>query len=325
MLYLWAGFLALIIVLLALDLGVFHRKSHEIGLREAIGWSAFWISLGLSFVLPIYFIYESNLFGIASASHAGAVASKGSEAVVLYLTGYVLEKSLSIDNIFVMAIIFQHFAIKPIRQHRVLYWGILGAIIMRAIMVFGGAWLFSRFDWLFYPFGAYLVFTGVRMVVTKESEGGAEDSRVIRLVRWVLPVSTEDHGEHFTARVDGRFVFTTLFLVLVTIELMDVVFAVDSVPAVLAITTDPFIVLTSNIFAILGLRSLYFVLASMIQKFRYLQYSLSAILVLIGAKMILHTVLHIPTLLSLVLILAAMAAGIAASILTMKRETPTAN
>jgi len=313
MIYLWIGFVALIMALLAVDLGVFHRHVHAIKLREAIGWTALWIGVGLSFAIVVYFVYENHWFGAHIAEGEEVTPLEGGEAVMLYLTGYVLEKSLSIDNIFVMAIIFRHFAVAPIFQHRVLYWGILGAIITRGIMILGGAYLFQRFDWLFYPFGAYLVITGLRLLRPEEGAKDPEQGRIVRLLRRYLPVASGQHEQRFFARENGHIKVTLLFIVLLTIELTDVVFAVDSVPAVLAITTNSFVVMTSNIFAILGLRSLYFVLASMMQQFRYLQYSLAAILALIGTKMMLFKVLHVATVYSLLFILLALAAGICAS------------
>ncbi|MBN2359174.1 MAG: TerC family protein [Deltaproteobacteria bacterium] len=318
MIWLWIGFVALICLLLAIDLGVFHRHLHAIKLREAIGWTVLWIGVGLAFTIAIYFIYEHHWFGAHVAEGEGALL-EGGEAVMLYLTGYVLEKSLSIDNIFVMAVIFRHFAVAPVYQHRVLYWGILGAIVTRGIMILGGAYLFQRFDWLFYPFGAYLVITGLRLLRPDGGEKDPEKSRIVQWLRRFLPVAGGQHEQRFFVREDGRRKVTLLFVVLLTIELTDVVFAVDSVPAVLAITTNSFIVMTSNVFAILGLRSLYFVLASMIQQFRHLQYSLAAILALIGVKMLLHTVLKIPTVYSLLFVLLALTAGIVASFI--RRES----
>jgi len=315
MLWIWSGFGVLVIALLALDLGVFHRKAHEIGVREAIGWTALWIAVGLLFSVAIYFIYEKELFGIALPQEdlEGLVTGKGAKAVSLYLTGYLLEKSLSIDNIFVMAVVFTRFGIPRLSQHRVLYWGILGAVVMRAAMIFGGVWLLSRFEWLFYVFGAYLVFAGVKMLVSHSDDGDLADKWYIRWLQKVLPVATECEENRFFTRRNGKRMVTTLFLVLLVIELADVVFAVDSVPAVLSLTTDPFIVLTSNVFAILGLRSLYFVLAAMMARFAYLNHSLSAILVFIGAKMALHHFYKIPTLVSLAVILGLFLAGVAFS------------
>jgi len=296
---LWLIFGAVVLVLLALDLGVFHRKNREVSTREALIWTGVWITVGLSFSVAIYFVYENNWFGATIPDDPEHVLSDGARAMLMYLTGYVLEKSLSIDNIFVIAMVFEAFNIEQRYQHRVLYWGILGAIVMRAGMVIGGAWLLTRFTWLFYPFGAYLVFTGVRMLFHKKDDKAPHDRRLVTWVRHWIPVAEGDHHGHFLVRRDGHRMLSILFLVLVVVELTDVVFAVDSVPAILAITTDPFLVLTSNIFAILGLRSLYFVLANMMARFKYLSYSLALILVLIGSKMVLHHVWKVPTLLSL--------------------------
>lgn len=315
MMILWAAFTALIIGLLALDLGVFHRRAHRIDVKEAAGWTVMWIAIGLAFSAAVYFIYENHWFG----SGLGKRETTGLGALSLYITGYFLEKSLSVDNIFVIALICRHFQIKSEFQHRVLYYGILGAIISRALMIFGGVVLLERFDWLFYVFGGYLVVVGVKMLLPDHGEVNPENSWYVKGLRKVLPLSTADHGKRFFVRINGKLYITTMFLVLVVVELTDVVFAVDSVPAVLAISTDPFIVLTSNIFAILGLRSLYFVLVGMMDKFRYLKYSLAVILSFIGLKMITMKWIHIPTLLSLGVILAALVVGIIGSWLMARR------
>lgn len=320
MIWAWIGFSILVLTLLAVDLGVLNRKAHRIGLREAAGWTTVWIVLGLAFTIFVYFLYERRWFGIVPATTGYGIATNGAEAAMLYLTGYLLEKSLSMDNLFVMALIFRSFGVRAEYQHRVLYWGILGAIVTRSAMVFGGVWLFLKFSWLFYVFGAYLVYAGIRILKQDEQEEVSGDSRLVRALRRVLPIATGDHGANFVTRQNGRFAFTVLFLVVVVIELTDVVFAVDSVPAVLAITSDSFIVLTSNIFAILGLRSLYFVLAEMIQRFAYLNYALSAILVFIGAKMLLHSLIQIPTGLSLAFIALLFIVGVVASVRKV-RET----
>jgi tellurite resistance protein TerC len=320
---LWLIFGAIVLVLLALDLGVFHREDHVVTTREALAWTGVWITVGVSFSIAVYFIYENNWFGAAVPEDPAQVVTGGGQAVLMYLTGYVLEKSLSIDNIFVIAMVFDAFGVEQRYQHRVLYWGILGAIFMRAGMVIGGAWLLTRFTWLFYPFGAYLVFTGVRMLFHKKDDKAPHDRRLVTWVRHWIPVAEGDHEGHFFVRRDGRRMVSILFLVLVVVELTDVVFAVDSVPAILAITTDPFLVLTSNIFAILGLRSLYFVLANMMARFRYLSYSLALILVLIGGKMALHHVWKVPTLLSLGGILMLLALGIGLSLARTRQPRAT--
>jgi tellurite resistance protein TerC len=319
----WVWLIAAVAVvsLLALDLGVFNRRAHRASLKEAAGMTAVWVGFGLAFAVLVYFIYEKHWFGVGVARGIPGEVTGGVRAVTLYVTGYLLEESLSIDNLFVFAMIFASFRVLPEHQHRVLFWGILGAIVTRTGMIFGGVWLLSRFDWLFYVFGGYLVITGVKMLVPKKEEADRApgDNWLVRQVSRVLPVAPEFSGARFLVRFEGRRMFTKLFLVLIVVELTDVLFALDSVPAVLAITTDPFIVLTSNIFAILGLRSLYFVIAGAMDKFTYLSLSLSGILVFIGVKMVAHDVLHIPTLLSLGVILVFVAAGIVASHLKSKR------
>jgi tellurite resistance protein TerC len=319
MIWLWLGFTAVVIALLAIDLGVFNRRPHAIGVREAAGWSVLWIAVGLAFSGVIWLVYEHHLFGAAVGPDAAHVVGGGGQAVLQYLTGYVLEKSLSVDNLFVMAVLFGTFRVRPRYQHRVLFLGILGAIVTRGAMVFGGVWLVTRFEWLFYVFGVYLAYAGVRMLLPLK-EADLESRWYVRGLRRILPVSRQDHGQRFLVREDGQVKVTMLLIALVAIELTDVVFAVDSVPAVLAISTDPFIVLTSNIFAILGLRSLYFLLAHMIARFERLKYSLAAILVVIGVKMLLHEQLKLPTIASLGIILGLLAAGIASSLLGSKRD-----
>lgn len=307
--WLWIAFFILIAVLLALDLFVFHRDAHEISLREAGGWTILWIACGLAFGGVVYGIYEHHWFGITPNDHT----VDGSQALFEYLTAYILEKSLSVDNIFVIAMLFSTFRVPQVYQHRVLFWGILGAIAARAVIIASGLWLISHFTWMFYVFGAFLVFTGVRMLRASEDEGG-EAGRVIELARRYLPVAKEPHGNRFFARENGRLVVTYLALALIAIEVTDLVFAVDSVPAVLSVSTEPFVVVTSNVFAILGLRSLYFVLADMLQRFHYLQHALAILLIIIGVKMGLHDVFKIPSVLALVLVLVVVGAGILLSI-----------
>jgi tellurite resistance protein TerC len=320
---LYVGFCALIFALLALDLGVFHRKLHTIGVREALGWSAFWISLGVAFSGLIYLGYEQQWFGLGTAVDTMAqptvmadgtlVYNDGGSAVLKYLTGYVVEKSLSVDNIFVIAMIFSAFAVPAMYQHRVLFWGILGALVMRGAMIALGTALIVRFSWIIYVFGGFLVITGIRMLLAKEDEAKMDDNIFVRAIRRIIPITAHYHGAHFFVRAGssasheppvpgapvendrmiagaraGALMATPLFLTLVLVELTDVVFAVDSIPAIFAITTDPFLVFTSNVFAILGLRSLYFALAGMMDRFRYLKVALSFVLVIVGVKMMTH-------------------------------------
>ncbi len=280
---LWAGFIGFVIVMLALDLGVFHRKSHVVGFREALGWSAVWITLALVF-------------------NAGVWWQFGTKPGIEFLTGYLIEKSLSIDNIFVFVVIFSTLGIPALYQHRVLFWGILSALILRAVMIFAGAAMLERFHWLIYVFGAFLILTGIKLFRQRGQEQNLEDSAALRWARKLVPSTERFDGERFFTRENGKRVATPLFLALILVEFTDVVFAIDSIPAIFAITRDPFIVFTSNIFAILGLRSLFFVLADMVARFAYLKVGLAAVLVFVGAKMSLVDVYKVPPLVSLVVI-----------------------
>jgi tellurite resistance protein TerC len=321
MAWLWLGFAVLVVILLVLDLGVFHRHAHEITLREASIWTVVWISMGLAFTGVVYVIYEWHWFGAEVGGHAGGSAG---QAALLYVTGYVLEKSLSVDNIFVISVIFRSFRVESRFRHRVLFWGIIGAIVLRAAMILGGAWLVQRFSWVFYLFGAYLAYTGYKLFRDKGTEVDPETSQFIRLARRFLPVARQDHGPHLTAMENGRVVVTRLGLVLIAVEGTDVIFALDSIPAILAITTDSFIVFTSNIFAILGLRSLYFILEGMMGRFRHLQVALAFVLIFIGAKMLLHDLFVVPNLLSLGIILGAVTIGVLVSLLSDRDDAKSA-
>lgn len=319
--WVYAGFIAMVIVLLALDLLVFHRHAHAVRMKEAIGWSIFWISLALLFTVAIYFIYETHWmgFGLSVAQHEGGIrAVEGFEAARLYLTGYLIEESLSMDNLFVMAVIFGYFAIPAEFQHRVLFWGILTAVVLRGVMIGVGAALIHQFDWIIYVFGAFLIYTAIKMAFSKDEQVDPEHNPAVRLVRKLFPVTPTFDGQKFFTRNSpthpGVLAATPLLLALVMVETADVIFAVDSIPAIFGITLDPFIVFTSNIFAILGLRSLYFCLAALIDRFRYLKWSLVVILAFVGGKMLLaHTPLHIDATWSLVVVLAVLALGVVAS------------
>jgi len=266
-LWAWTGFLLFVILMLALDLGVFNRKIHTPSFKEAAIWSSVWIALALVFN-AIVWKYMGSFKGIE------------------WFTGYVLEKSLSVDNLFVFVMVFQTFAVDIKNQHRVLYWGILGALIFRAIMILGGTALLNRFEWMMYVFGAFLIWTGMKMFFVKEAEdSNPSDGIVVRIFRKVVPFDPDGGHEHFFSKKNGRWFATPMLLVLLVIEVTDLVFAVDSIPAILAITRDPFVVFTSNIFAILGLRSLYFLLAKMMDRFRYLKIGLAVILTFVGLKM----------------------------------------
>jgi len=312
MVWLWLAFIGFVLLLLALDLGVFHRKAHVVTVREALGWSVVWATLGLTFAVFIYYGYENQWMGLGrSIDAADGLINDGATATVKYLTGYVVEKSLSVDNIFVIAMIFGFFAVPPIYQHRVLFWGILGALVMRGAMIVVGAKLVAEFHWVLYIFGGFLILTAIKMLVLKTEHGDPNLNLVVRLTRRFFPVTARFHGEHFVVwagapasyesefpgaaampdeAVDrakpGTLMLTPLALALIMVEFTDLIFAVDSIPAIFSITADPFLVFTSNVFAILGLRSLYFALAGLMDKFRYLKASLALILMLVGVKIL---------------------------------------
>jgi tellurite resistance protein TerC len=360
MLWLYVAFVALIMGLLALDLGVLNRRPHVIRVREALFWSAMWIGLGLLFSLAVYAGYHNQWFGLGTGADQMstpwigpdgiAVYNDGGSALVKYLTGFVVEKSLAVDNIFVIAIIFSSFAVPPMYQHRVLFWGVIGALVMRGVMIAVGAALVSRFSWVLYLFGGFLILTGIKLLLVREGEPDPAGHPVVRWTRRLLPITERYHGAHFLVRAGssasreavtpgavaepdrvvsaartGALLATPLLLALIMIELADVVFAVDSIPAIFAITTDPFLVFTSNVFAILGLRSLYFALAGIIGLFRYLKPALALVLVVIGGKMLAHGWLvawlgdHF-NLVMLAVVLAILATGVVASMLTRTKE-----
>ena len=291
---LWSVFALVVTVSLALDLFVFHRQAHEVGFREALGWTVFWVVLSLVFNLWIYF-------------------ESGSGPGLEFLTGYVIEKALSVDNIFVFLVIFEYFAVPARYQHRVLYWGVLGAVVLRGVFVALGAALLARFHWVIYVFGVFLVYTGVRLMVRREAEVHPERNPVVRLARRYLPMTGEYHGQRFFVVEAGRRVATPLLLVLLVVEATDVVFAVDSIPAIFAVTRDPFLVFTSNIFAILGLRALYFVLADLMDRFVYLGVGLGLVLSFVGVKMLISHWIEIPVEWSLAVVLTVLVASMAVS------------
>ncbi len=299
-LWLWAGFNLFVLGMLAVDLGIFHRQAHAVSMREAGIWSAVWIALALVFNLGVWKFL-------------------GPQPGVEFLTGYLIEKSLSIDNIFVIALLFAYFKVPGEYQHRVLFWGILGALVMRAAFILAGAALLERFHWIIYLFGGFLVLTGIKMAFAPEHGVEPERNPVVRLVRRLMPVTSDFRGASFFVREGGRRAATPLFLVLVMVEFTDLVFAVDSIPAIFAVTRDPFLVYTSNVFAILGLRSLYFLLAGVMHKFEYLKLGLAAILVFVGAKMALVDWVKVPTVLSLGVIAAILALAVAASLFKARR------
>jgi tellurite resistance protein TerC len=297
---LWVVFNVFVLGVLALDLGVFHRKAHVIKIREALLWSAFWITLALLFNSGIYFW-------------------RGSETALEFLTGYLIEKSLSVDNIFVFLLIFSYFGVPPLYQHKVLFWGILGALIMRAVFIAAGITLIEKFHWTIYIFGAFLILIGVKMALQKERKIRPERNPLLRLFRRWVPV-TEDYAEgRFLVKRAGRTLATPLFVVLIVVETTDIIFAVDSIPAILAITLDPFIVYTSNVFAILGLRALYFALAGIMELFHHLHYGLSAVLVFVGIKMLVADLYKIPVSIALSVVAGILLISVISSIFDRKR------
>jgi len=293
----WIAFNAFVLVMLALDLGVFHKKSHVVTLKESLAWTTVWLSLAMIF-------------------NAGIWHFSGSEKALEFFTGYVIEKSLSVDNVFVIALLFSYFAVAREYQHKVLFWGILGALVMRAGMIGIGTVLITKFAWIIYIFGGFLILTGLKMIFKKEEEIHPEANPVVRWFKRVYPVTKEYRGDSFFVQEKGIRLATPLFVVLICVEVTDLIFAVDSIPAIFAVTKDPFIVYTSNVFAILGLRSLYFALEGMMHKFHYLKIGLGIILTFVGIKMLLaHTAYKIDTLFSLVIVAGILAASIVISLL----------
>ena len=318
MIWIWVGFVVLVLAMLAFDLGILNRKAHVIHVREALAWTALWVALALVFNVLVYYLYEYHWLGIGlEIGHELG----GRTAALQFFTGYLVEKSLSLDNIFVIALIFTYFSVPLMYQHRVLFWGILGALVMRGIMIAAGTVLIHRFDWIAYVFGGLLIATAVKMLVARHDNLQPDRNPLVRLARRFYPVTPGFEGPRFFARLGGRRAITPLFLVLLVVETSDVLFAVDSIPAIFAVTRDPFLVFTSNVFAILGLRSLYFALAAVLDKFRYLKMSLVFVLAYVGVKMILAHHHPIPTWVSLAVITGILLVGILASIVGAKRDT----
>lgn len=310
----WISFLVAILLFLALDLGVFNKTPHIISTKEASKWTAIWVTLSFLFSGIIYWLYSNDYISNPDGLKPAAASLK-------YITGYLIELSLSVDNIFVIAIIFSAFRIPKKFQHRVLFWGILGAIIFRGLMIYFGVLLIHKFIWATYVFGAFLIFTAAKMLFTKEEEKfEPKKSFVYRILRKIIPVTTHINDEHFFIKRRHITAATPLFVALIVIEVMDVIFALDSVPAILAITSDPFLVFSSNIFAILGLRSMYFFLANMLEKFAHLEYSLIAILSFVGLKMLLHDFVEIAEWFSLAFIALSLFIGIIISLQLSKQE-----
>ncbi|HHU6887179.1 TerC family protein [Klebsiella pneumoniae] len=286
---LWGGFAVVVAIMLAIDLLLQGRRgSHSMTMKQAAGWSILWVTLSL--------LFNAAFWWYLVQTQGRAVADPQALA---FLTGYLIEKALAVDNVFVWLMLFSYFAVPPVLQRRVLVYGVLGAIVLRTIMIFAGSWLISQFDWLLYVFGAFLLFTGVKMALAKEDESGIGDKPLVRWIRSHLRMTDKIESERFFTRKNGVLFATPLLLVLILVELSDVIFAVDSIPAIFAVTTDPFIVLTSNLFAILGLRAMYFLLAGVAERFLMLKYGLSVILVFIGVKMLIVDFYHIPVAISL--------------------------
>lgn len=300
-LWLWIGFNAFILIMLALDLGVFHRKAHVVTIKESLTWTGIWVAMALIF-------------------NAGIFHYMGSDKALEFFTGYVIEKSLSVDNVFVIALLFSYFAVPTLYQHKVLFWGILGALVMRAVMIALGAKLINEFAWIIYIFGAFLILTGIKMIVKREEEIHPERNPVVRLFKRFMPVTSDYRADRFFVREKGILMATPLFVVLLLVEFTDLIFAVDSIPAIFAVTKDPFIVYTSNVFAILGLRSLYFALSGVLDKFHYLKVGLGVVLSFVGVKMLLaHSPWKIDTLVSLGVIVVVLAASVVASLVWPKK------
>jgi tellurite resistance protein TerC len=297
----WVGFVAAVLMFLALDLGVFHRHAHVVRFKEALSWTIVWFTLAMGFA-------------------ASLLSWRGKEEAVEFVTGYIIELSLSMDNVFVIALIFAYFRVPLQYQHRVLFWGILGALVMRGVMIWLGTELINRVHWTLYIFGAFLVLTGIKMLFSDDEGVHPEKNPVIRAARKLFPVTPDFDGQKFVVWLDGRVALTPLALVLMMVETTDLIFAVDSIPAIFAVTTKPFIVFTSNVFAILGLRSLYFVLAGAIGYFRFLKVGLSIVLVYIGAKMLVVPWWRVPTTLSLALVAGIITISILASVVLARRQ-----
>lgn len=321
MTWFWIGFFAFVAIALTLDLGVFSRENKDPTFKSAFRKTLVWVALGVGFSGVVYLIYENNWL---DANQSGLT---GEDAAITYLSAYLLEEALSVDNIFVISLIFRSFRIPGKYQHRVLFWGIIGAVVFRVAMLGGGVWLTKKFDFVFYFFGAYLIYSGLGLLRKEdEDEDHLEKSTAVRLLRRFVRIVDGDHGGKFMVRDNhGRRALTVLAVTLVVVELTDVVFALDSIPAVLAVSQESFVIITSNIMAILGLRSLYFMLAGAMAQFDYLKYALAGLLVFIGAKMIGHGHVHIPNAVSLAIIAGFISAGVIASIIVSRRATARAS
>lgn len=305
-------FFTAVLLMVAVDMFSLRKNgSHKVGIKEALAWSGLWVAVSCLFAGWLYIELAGNpVYGAAVAK----------EKVLEFFTGYILEKSLAVDNIFVFLMIFGYFKVAPKYQHRVLLYGVLGALVLRAIMIFIGAALVRQFEWILYLFGAFLLYTGIRMMKSEEGEEDLSGNRLLGVVKKIIPVGSEFHGDKFFTIENGKKIATPLFLVLIMIELSDVIFAVDSIPAVFAVTTDPFIVLTSNIFAVLGLRAMYFLLADVAERFVFLKYGLAFVLSFIGLKMLMMHWVHIPISISLSVVFGALGASILTSLIYTKKQ-----
>lgn len=297
----WAGFIAFILGLLLLDLGVFHKKSHTVGFKESIVWSCIWIALAFAFSGVIY-------------------AWHGQEDFYLFLTGYVIEKSLSVDNLFVFLLIFSYFKIPNQYQHKVLFYGILGALVMRALFIWAGIAIIEKFSWVMYVFGGFLVFSGIKMLIPQSEDPDLSNSVVIKWAKKLFPTTEDFHGDKFFVKMNGKKFVTPLFIALIFVEVSDLVFAVDSIPAIIGITSDPFLVFSSNVFAILGLRSLYFALKGFADMFEYLKYGLAVILMFIGVKMLIAKWYHMPIAVTMSVIFGLLGVSVVASLIANKKK-----
>lgn len=303
-LWAWVGFNVFVLAMLALDLGVFHKKAHVVTFKESMAWTGVWVTLALIF-------------------NAGVAHFMGPQKGLEFFTGYVIEKSLSVDNVFVFALLFSYFSVPPLYQHKVLFWGIIGALVMRAAMILLGAALIERFAWVIYVFGVFLIITGIKMIVKRDEEIHPERNPLVRWFKKLMPVTSDYRGDRFFVRENGVRMATPLFVVLLMVEFTDLIFAVDSIPAIFAVTKDPFIVYTSNVFAILGLRSLYFALAGVMDKFHYLKIGLGVVLSFVGVKMLLgHSPYKIDTLVSLGVIVSVLAISVVLSLVWPKKDGP---
>ena len=309
----WIAFIAFVLIFLALDLGVFHKDEHVIKSKEAGIWTAIFVTVAFAFSGIIYWVFDAGIV-------ANPTGLTPNDAVIKYITGYLIELSLSVDNVFVIAVIFSSFKIPPLYQHRVLFWGILGAIVFRALMIFFGVALITKFEWIIYVFGVFLLYTAFNMLKGDDDDFDPKDSFVFKQIKKIYPVTTTMHGHDFFVKRMGLNAATPLFVALIVIELTDILFALDSIPAILAITADPFIVFTSNILAILGLRSMYFLISRMLEKFKYINYSLVVILAFVGLKMLFSHYIHLPEWVSLTVISVSLVAGILASVLIKDKE-----